>query len=152
MKQIVLPPLLFVLLTIQSSCEKDKTSSDQPNQPTSLSFTASTICTTYTSTGAILQIGTPYSHIVTIESSKNANFDYHFINSTGDNDTTVYATKNNTPGYFTIPSQQFITSNNSTLTMIGQGSQVVDSLNYIWSFYINPNYRSHDCTCKAKRN
>lgn len=153
MKNILIRCAVIYLIGLVS-CKKDN-SPNQPNQQnqqqTPQKYSATTQCTTYKIDGTVSQIGSPYSYTMTMEQSRKPSFDLHFINFTGDSDTTVYATKTLTSGGFTIPSQQFKTSNGSNLTIVGQGNQLGDSLNYSWSFYISPTYKSHDCNCKSKK-
>jgi hypothetical protein len=152
MKNILISCVVAYTMAL-SSCKKDD-STDPPNpsnQQVPQKYSVTTQCTTYKTDGTVLQVGTPFNYTMTMEQSGKPSFDLHFINFTGDSDTTVYAAKNSIVGSFIIPSQQFKTSNGSNLIIVGQGNQSGDSLNYSWSFYVSSTYKSHDCVCKSKK-
>ena len=148
-KHSLLLPGIYILVFL-TSCKKDDVTREQEIQQEQ-KFAGTTTCTTYNPNGTVLQTGTPYTYQLTLENSKKPNYDYHFLNLTGDSDTTVYAIKIGTSGNFNIPQQPFRTSNGSNLSIVGQGTLSLDSLIYSWSFYFSPTYKSHDCICKAKK-
>lgn len=151
----VQPILLFLMVLgglYMTACEKEPNQPD-PVVPPALPqrYAAQAQCTTYNSNGSVLQIGAPYSFIVTAETSGRAGYNLHFVNLTGDNDTTVYASQIIGGSTFNIGQQPFKTSNGSNLTIDGSGSRSADSLNYSWRFYFSPTYKSHDCICRSAK-